>query len=273
MKAYIPNKSMLYKLIIVCFLFLYLTGCLVDIQAVPDVLDFGETKTELSFLVDVDPLSYREWYTSTDVTWITYIHPRSGEGSIIVHIRIDRSGLPPGEYSGEMQVIVESLKTTAAIVTVKMTVPGDDDHTTTTTELSTTTTTVPVSTSTTTEPATTSITTTSIFIGDPPTINSISFFSEIIADGERNNGTVSFSDPDGDIVRAYFVSVGPSCFPSFDFDPMESLKGEDKTDGEFGFSIWCTGATRDFELKVTLKDEPDNESNSLAFSFTCTEVE
>jgi hypothetical protein len=141
----------------------------------------------------------------------------------------------------------------------------DDNQTTTTTTVATDTTTTTVATDTT--------TTTSIFIGDPPTIHSIIFPSEITADGANNSGTVKFSDPDGDIVRVYFDLVSGYGFSDSDFDPMGDLKEGDVYDGTFGFSIWCDGSTRYMEIELTLEDQPGNMSNSETFGFTCTEEE
>ena len=272
MKTYKLNKNMLYKLIIVCFLFLYLTGCDILCSCIVDqnVLDFGEAKDELEFTLTAN-VYCGEWDINRSESWISY-SPGWGKGKETIAVHVSRDGLDPGEYSGVLEIEIIKLDTVAATVAVKMTVPGDDDDTTTTTALPTTTTTILVSTSTTTEPATTS-TTTSLFVGDPPTIDSISFPDEIVADGEWNNGTVSFSDPDGDIVRAYFKAVSGYTFSPFDFNPMDSLKEGDATDGAFGFSIWCAGSTRYIELEVTLKDQADNMSDAETFGFTCTEVE
>ena len=268
MKDYKLSKSMMYQLIIVCFLYLCFPGCdnnncliLVD----PDVLDFGETEDELESTLITDEscgwcINYSKKFGDEVIP-----SPSCGRGTEIISIEIDRQIFDLGEHSGTLAVVNPVSGETFATITVIFTIPGDDDTTTTTT-------TIPVSTSTTTDPITTSTTTTSVFKGDPPIIHYISFPSEIIADGESNSGTVRFSDPDGDIVRAYFKPVSGYSFTPFDFDPMESLKeGGDATDGEFGFSIWCTGATRDFELKVYLKDEPGNESNYETFGFTCVE--
>jgi hypothetical protein len=263
---------MLYKLIIVCFLFLYLTGCDILCSCIvdPNVLDFGETEDEFYFKLTANEYC-GEWDIYKSESWVS-TSPDWGKGVEIIAVHVSRNGLDPGEYSGVLEIEILKSGTVAATVTVKMTVPGDDDYTTTTTELPTTTTTIPVSTSTTTEPITTS-TTTSLFVGDPPILHSISFPGEIMADGEGNSGTVSFSDPDGDIVRAYFKLVSGYGFSSFDLDPMESLQEGDATDGTFGFSLWCTGSTRYIELEVTLKDQADNMSNAETFGFTCTEEE
>ena len=99
----------------------------------------------------------------------------------------------------------------------------------------------------------------------------MSFPDETIANGEKNSGTMSFSDPDGYIVRAYFDHVSGGNFTPFDFDPMGSLKKGDACYGTFGFSIWCTGSTVYIELEVTLKDQAGNMSNAENFGFTCME--
>ena len=105
---------------------------------------------------------------------------------------------------------------------------------------------------------------------DVPIITGVSFPSIISGTpGDSALGTVSFLDPDGDIVLARFDVVSSALvFTPFSFDPF--VQGS--TSGSFGFLIFCSagggpcsGATT---LQVTLTDADGNVSLPFRFSFS-----
>lgn len=105
---------------------------------------------------------------------------------------------------------------------------------------------------------------------EAPTVTDIDFPSTIGgAPGDTTVGTVSFFDPDGDIVLASFDVVSSDLgFTPFSFDP--DVLGT--VQGEFGFIIFCNpgGPACDGSatLQVTLEDSEGNVSLPFRFSFT-----
>jgi len=102
----------------------------------------------------------------------------------------------------------------------------------------------------------------------PPTIISIDFPGQIPADGSQAHGTVRFSDPDGDVNWITFDVTSAANFTPFAFDPLESLKEGEATDGTIGFYIYC-GTAQQVTLRVTLYDAAQNSSSPVDFSFKC----
>jgi hypothetical protein len=97
-----------------------------------------------------------------------------------------------------------------------------------------------------------------------PSIIDIEFPSTIIANGEDNLGTVSYRDPDIDVVFTEFVPIsGP--FTGFSFE-VEQFENPDS----FDFFIFCTGEeTFSVIVGVFVIDSEGNRSVRQDFGFTC----
>jgi hypothetical protein len=95
-----------------------------------------------------------------------------------------------------------------------------------------------------------------------PVITSVTFPAEIVADGRTYNGTISFSDPDGDIVLVEWTSNGIVLGSD---DPH--VRGQ--TRGTFGFTQTAT-STGTYSLTVRLRDANGNSSATHTFSYTAT---
>jgi hypothetical protein len=98
-----------------------------------------------------------------------------------------------------------------------------------------------------------------------PRVTLIEFPNAIRADGEKNQGYVSFFDPNGDIASVRFDVVNAVRFTPFSFEP--NVNG--KTSGSFSFRIWAT-IKQTVTLKVTLIDRLGNKSEPYYFSFRAT---
>lgn len=98
----------------------------------------------------------------------------------------------------------------------------------------------------------------------PPTIVAIDFPPVIDPHGGPVPGTVEFSDPEGDVVRARFEPVSGNLQP-FTFDP--GVFG--RASGSFGFFVNCNGNVADYVVAVTLEDQQGNVSEPETFSFSC----
>ena len=102
---------------------------------------------------------------------------------------------------------------------------------------------------------------TPIVTGTRPTITSITFPAQVIA-GVSYDGTVAFSDPDGDIVLVEFKSGGTT---TGSFNP--GVAGQ--TSGTFGFTQ-ATGGAGYHEISVTLRDAQGNTGSPRSFSYTAS---
>jgi hypothetical protein len=98
-----------------------------------------------------------------------------------------------------------------------------------------------------------------------PRVTLIEFPNTILADGEKNQGYVSFFDPNSDIASVRFDVVNAVRFNSFSFDPHVA----GNTSGSFSFRIWST-IRQNVTLKVTLIDRLGNNSTPYYFSFNAT---
>jgi hypothetical protein len=98
-----------------------------------------------------------------------------------------------------------------------------------------------------------------------PRVTGVEFPSAIRADGEKNQGYVSFFDPNGDITSVRFDVVNAVRFTPFSFEPNVS----GKTSDSFSFRIWAT-MKQSVTLKVTLIDRLGNKSEPYYFSFRAT---
>ena len=99
-----------------------------------------------------------------------------------------------------------------------------------------------------------------------PEITSVEFPKEIQADGQEALGTVSFQDPNGDILEARFEVKQAVLFEPFHFDP--EVQGQKQ--GKFDFSVF-TVIPQEITLRVTLVDQAGHESQPVEFSFTAVE--
>jgi hypothetical protein len=113
--------------------------------------------------------------------------------------------------------------------------------------------------------------TTAPFGGWPPSVTFINFPDTIPgAPGDRTRATVGFSDRDGDIVRCYVEVVSADLpFDPFNWDPGVS----GRTQGTFGLNIGCAPggggcSGSSVTLRVILRDDKDNRSYPVNFSFT-----
>lgn len=97
-----------------------------------------------------------------------------------------------------------------------------------------------------------------------PSIIDIQFPGTIVANGQDNLGTVSYRDPDFDVVFAEFVPIsGP--FTGFSFE-VEQFENPDS----FEFFIFCTGEEQfSVIVGVFLTDHEGNTSVRQDFGFTC----
>jgi hypothetical protein len=104
----------------------------------------------------------------------------------------------------------------------------------------------------------------------PPALTGVSFPGELPGDGTPKGGWFTFTDMGGDVTRAVFSVVSATNFTGFEFDPRETLTAGDYYGGTSEFNIWCEGS-QTVTLRVTLFDQAGAGSNSLEFTFTCTE--
>ena len=98
-----------------------------------------------------------------------------------------------------------------------------------------------------------------------PRVTLIEFPNAICADGEKNQGYVSFFDPNADIASVRFDVANAVRFTPFSFEP--GVVGQ--TSGSFSFRIWST-MRQSVTLKVTLIDRWGNKSEPYYFSFNAT---
>jgi len=98
-----------------------------------------------------------------------------------------------------------------------------------------------------------------------PRVTLVEFPNAIRADGEKNQGYVSFFDPNADITSVRFDVVNAVRFNSFGFEP--DVRG--KISGSFSFRIWST-IRQTVTLQVTLIDRFGNTSEPYYFRFNAT---
>ncbi len=70
----------------------------------PTTLDFGASATSKGFDISNAGSGTLSWGVSENETWITTVSPASGNGNAAVTVNVDRSGLSPGDHSGEVTV-------------------------------------------------------------------------------------------------------------------------------------------------------------------------
>ena len=99
---------------------------------------------------------------------------------------------------------------------------------------------------------------------NPPEILDLDFPPVIDPNGGPVGGSVSYSDPDGDIVRANFEPLEGNIDP-FSFDP--DVFGS--ASGSFDFFVNCNGNVEDYLIAVTLEDNQGNVSDPELLEFSC----
>lgn len=109
-----------------------------------------------------------------------------------------------------------------------------------------------------------------VIVEEPPSaapeILSIQFPKEFAADGSEAHGTLTFQDPNGDIVDARFEVVEAVLFEPFHFDP----EVQNQVKGEFSFYLF-TVIPQEVTLRVILVDQAGHESQPVEFHFQATE--
>jgi len=98
--------------------------------------------------------------------------------------------------------------------------------------------------------------------GTAPVITSVSVSATVPAGGSIN-GTINFTDPDGDVVRAELRAV--SNFTAAAWNP--NVFGQKA--GQISFHINCKKAGDRFSTNAVLTDQAGHVSNALGMTFTC----
>jgi hypothetical protein len=98
----------------------------------------------------------------------------------------------------------------------------------------------------------------------PPEIVSIDFPSVIDPFGGPVEGSISFEDQEGDIVKVSFDQVEGN-FTPVSFDP--GVFG--RASGSFSFFFDCQGNTGSYTISVTLEDAQGNDSQPALLQTTC----
>ncbi len=88
-------------------------------------LDFGTDLSQLSFEIDNSGSGSLDWSLSINQTWIT-ASPTSGTNLSLINVNVDRTGLSPGLYSGEVEITSNG---GSGQVEILMQVPADDPPT------------------------------------------------------------------------------------------------------------------------------------------------
>ena len=90
----------------------------------PTTLNFGASQTSLSFQISNIGSGTLTWTAveSPDKSWITSVNPSNGAGNGTVEVKVDRSGLSAGNYTGTIKV---SSNGGEVNVSVNMTVAGN----------------------------------------------------------------------------------------------------------------------------------------------------
>lgn len=102
-----------------------------------------------------------------------------------------------------------------------------------------------------------------------PTVTSIDFPTEIVADGEPVSGTLGFDASSADIDHAKFEVIEAVNFEDFTLELAGLLQG--LASGSFEFRIGTT-TPQDVTLKVALVDADGLKSEPKQFSFTAVEA-
>ena len=97
-------------------------------------------------------------------------------------------------------------------------------------------------------------------VSGKPSITSVSFPSEVVADRQPSPGTIGFSDPDGDVALVEFRCRGVS---TGSFDP--GVAGQ--ASGSIGFTYWASSSGY-YTVEITLRDVVGNSSMPRSFSYT-----
>jgi|GEM_PF-6251349 len=99
-------------------------------------------------------------------------------------------------------------------------------------------------------------------LGTAPVITSANINANVPAGGSVN-GTINFSDPDGDVVRAELRAV--SNFTAASWNP--NVVG--RRAGQISFHINCKRAGDRFSTDVVLTDQAGHQSNAVRLNFVC----
>jgi ABC-type branched-subunit amino acid transport system substrate-binding protein len=105
---------------------------------------------------------------------------------------------------------------------------------------------------------------------NPPEITDLNFPSQIKANGQFNNGLVSFKDDDGDVNKADFTVVQGNASnlrmdPGFSFNTNTA----GQTSGFIQFKI-AAQAAGSYQVQVVLSDAAGNHSQPKQFAFSAT---
>ena len=104
--------------IVTVALLLCLKGCII---VEPQVLNFA-SEIDILFL-DVEPVLIPSWGVESTESWLTF-YPPGGYAPDKLAVRVERSGLLPGTYTGELKIsgeFEEQLRTTRVRVGMKVT--------------------------------------------------------------------------------------------------------------------------------------------------------
>lgn len=76
------------------------------LQVVPTILNYGFVGTigSLTFQITNAGTDVLSWVVAADSAWISIVPPTSGSGDATVEVQVDRTGLPPDDYEGHVQV-------------------------------------------------------------------------------------------------------------------------------------------------------------------------
>ena len=108
-----------------------------------------------------------------------------------------------------------------------------------------------------------------------PVITDVNFSETIQSGVAFGEGSVNFSDRDGDIHSAQFTLVEGGCmeFEYFAFDPMDAIQEGDLFSGEFQFRqacVKCADSESDVILmQVQLFDRQAHASEPAIYQFIC----
>ena len=110
--------------IVTTLVVLCLKGCII---VEPQVLDF-QSEIDILFL-DVEPVLISPWEVESSESWLTF-YPPGGYTTDTIAVRVERSGLLPGTYTGELKISGEyagELRTTRVRVGMKVTEEWNGD--------------------------------------------------------------------------------------------------------------------------------------------------
>lgn len=102
----------------------------------------------------------------------------------------------------------------------------------------------------------------------PPTIDDVVFPSEVHKDGQ-GNGTIFYSDPDGDVNGGSLASIEGGLVSN---DPTPfSFNPTDMTSGQIPFNVGCPGEIGPFSVQIILTDADGNESAPYQVDSECVD--